>query len=104
MSSKNQNINIKFIHTGINRSGPGNARNRVFEYASGKFIGFLDSDDKYSENYLEEMMKCIRKEKILAAPTHIYKNQIKILEFNGRNNTLCIDDLINNPCPSIFST
>ena len=30
--------------------GPSNARNYGLEYAAGEYIGFLDSDDKLSEN------------------------------------------------------
>ncbi len=96
--SKKENINIKHIQTRIIRSGPGHARNIGFKFSSGKFIGFLDSDDKYSDNYLDEMIGNIRKEKILTAPTHIFRDKTKIVEFKGRNNTLCIDELINYPC------
>lgn len=96
--TKKQNINIKFTQTGMIRGGPGNARNIGFQRSSGKFIGFLDSDDKYSENYLDEMIGNVRKEKILTAPTHIYRDKTKIIEFKGRNSTLCLDELINYPC------
>ena len=96
--TKKKNINIKFTKTGIIRGGPGHTRNKGFQYSSGKFIGFLDSDDEYSDNYLDEMIGNVRKEKILTAPTHIYRNKTKILEYKGRNNTLCIDELINYPC------
>ena len=96
--TKNKNISIKFIYTKKYKSGPGNARNVGYKYSSGKLIGFLDSDDMYSKNYLNEMMNHIHKEKILTSGTHIYKNFVKIDEFKGKNNFLNLDELIEYPC------
>ncbi|WP_195986701.1 glycosyltransferase family 2 protein [Clostridium sp. D53t1_180928_C8] len=39
--------------------GPGAARNKGIEYATGKYIVFIDSDDYIEEYYFEEINKCI---------------------------------------------
>lgn len=48
--------NILFIKLDKN-AGPGNARNVAFEYASGEYIGFVDSDDAVYPMMYEKMYK-----------------------------------------------
>lgn len=45
--------NILFIRLDKN-AGPGNARNVAMEYASGKYIGFVDSDDAVQPSMFEK--------------------------------------------------
>ena len=44
-------------------AGAGNARNLSLEKASGKYITFLDADDFWEPNFLEEMVSFMKKEK-----------------------------------------
>ncbi len=97
LNLKKDKIKIRIIKTKKIGSGPGNARNIGFQNARGKFIGFLDSDDQYSQNYLNEMIKNINREKILISVTHIYKKNKKILELNVKKNKLTINELIKYP-------
>lgn len=43
-------------------SGAGNARNLSLEKATGKYITFLDADDFWEPNFLEEMVSFMKKE------------------------------------------
>ena len=45
-----------------NNSGAGNARNLALAKASGRFITFLDADDFWEPNFLEEMVSFMKKE------------------------------------------
>lgn len=44
--------------------GPSNARNYGLKYATGNYIGFLDSDDKLSENTLNNVLECFRNNEV----------------------------------------
>lgn len=46
-------------------------RNRGLEYATGDYIGYIDSDDFIDPNYFEELMKAIKKEDADIAITDI---------------------------------
>ena len=65
---------FKFTSTKKIGSGPGNARNKGILKSNGKYIGFLDADDTYSENYIEEMYKNVIANDIVICPTHVYQN------------------------------
>lgn len=54
---------IKLIQSEEN-GGAGHARNLSLEKATGRFITFLDADDFWEPNFLEEMMSFIKKENV----------------------------------------
>ena len=75
--SKDHN-KIKYIYQ--NNSGPGVARNKGIEHATGKYLLFVDSDDYLSEDYVESMAICAEKnnsELVIAGYTLVYENSSK---------------------------
>ncbi len=92
-------ICIKIIKTNGIKTGPGNARNAGIKKAKGKYLGFLDADDEWSENYLEKMYEMVRKYGLAFAPTKVYNNEKVIDLFMGRNaKYLTLKDIGEVPC------
>ena len=92
-------IKIKILKTNGIKTGPGNTRNIGIKKARGEYIGFLDSDDEWSENYLEKMYKMVKKNGLAFAPTRVYRNENLLKEFKGKDqNYLSISDIGNIPC------
>ena len=83
-------IQVKVLKTKGIKTGPGNARNIGIKKARGKYIGFLDADDEWSQNYLEDMYNLVKKYDLVFAPTRIYRNEELVDEFRG-----CDKDYIN---------
>ncbi len=54
---------IKVI-THLENKGPGGAKNSGIKKASGRYVGFVDSDDWISSNYIKEISKVIIKEPV----------------------------------------
>ena len=94
-----ENISIRFLKTNGIKTGPGNARNVGLGQAKGEFIGFLDADDEWSNNYLEKMYELVKKNGLAFAPTIVYKNNILIGKFEGKEKGyLSIKDIGEIPC------
>ena len=99
IKNQSNDIKIKFTSTKKIGSGPGNARNKGILKSNGKYIGFLDADDTYSENYIEEMYKNVVANDIVICPTHVYQNNMKIVEFLESNKKkFVIEDISRVPC------
>ena len=58
-------------------SGPGATRNRGIKASSGEILAFLDADDEWSENYLEELIPLVKKHGAAFAPTAILNHNNK---------------------------
>ena len=58
-------------------SGPGATRNRGIKASSGEILAFLDADDEWSENYLEELIPLVKKHGAAFAPTAILNHEKK---------------------------
>lgn len=52
---KNGNVATHFLHNG-HEKGPGGARNTGLDHADGEFVFFLDADDVWCDNYVEEVL------------------------------------------------
>lgn len=74
-----QRIRIISNH-GLTPVGPGGARNLGISAACGEWISFLDADDAWEKNYLEEMLKLIKLFpglEILSCAYMIFENENK---------------------------
>lgn len=92
-------ISIKIIKTNGIKTGPGNARNIGLKKANGKYIGFLDADDEWSESYITEMYKLANKYDVAFAPTKIYEKGKEIYTFIGKEEGyLKLTDIGRVPC------
>ena len=53
-----RNDHIKYLYDQI--PSVSNARNIGIQYSTGSYIAFIDSDDSYENNFLEEMIQNIK--------------------------------------------
>ena len=94
-----KNYYIKIIKTNGIKTGPGNARNIGIKKARGEFIGYLDADDEWSENYLKNMYKIVSKFGLALSETRVYEGKKLIDQFKGNNkNYLSVKDIGEIPC------
>lgn len=94
-----KNFFIKIIKTSGIKTGPGNARNIGIKVAKGEFIGYLDADDEWSENYLKNMYNNVRKFGLALSETRVYNGKKLIDKFNGNNkNYFSVKDIGDIPC------
>jgi len=94
-----KNFFIKLIKTKGTKTGPGNARNIGVKKAKGEFIGYLDADDEWSENYLKNMYKIVRKYGLALSETRVYNGKKLLDKFKGNNkNYLSVKDIGEIPC------
>ena len=93
-------LTIKIIKTNGIKTGPGNARNYGVNKSKGEYVGYLDADDEWSENYLRKMLELVKKNGVAFAPTRVYdENNILIKHFEGkRQGYLDLNDIGNIPC------
>ena len=93
------NFYLRSFKTNGIKTGPGNARNLGIDKAKGKYIGFLDADDEWSDNYLEKMYKLVKLNEIAFAPTCVYENNKLIKKFEGQDaGYLKLSDIGKMPC------
>lgn len=66
-----------------NNSGPSSARNKGIRYSSGKYIVFVDSDDRVNKNFIKYLVKSIKEnESDIACCGYIYKDNEKNIQLN----------------------
>ena len=71
-TSRHTALKIKVLHTDV--SGVSNARNIGLDNAEGRFIAFMDDDDKVSPSYLEELYTKAAEDTIVISNTYDFKN------------------------------
>ena len=105
---KRNGVSIKIIKTHGIKTGPGNARNLGIKKANGKYIGFLDADDEWSKNYINNMYELVKQNGIAFAPTKVYENNKELFKFTGKDSGyLQLSDIGQIPCsfhPFILKT
>lgn len=76
--------NVKLIKLKSN-SGPAYARNQALNLAQGRYISFIDSDDLWKDNFLQEMIDFMENKEIVFAYSSYYRiseNGQKIDQYN----------------------
>lgn len=77
---------IIYFKTEKSSGSPTKPRNIAIEYASGRYIAFLDSDDIWLPNKLEEQIKLFETDDVAV----VYSNYEKITEDGKRNSRIVI--------------
>ena len=71
-------LNIRLMHTDI--CGVSNARNIGLDNAEGRFIVFIDDDDKISRSYLEDLYNRADDETIVISNTYDFKDPESLID------------------------
>lgn len=82
--------NVKLIKLKSN-SGPAYARNQALNEATGRYISFIDSDDFWEPEFLEEMITFIQKKQI----TFAYSSYYRITEKGQKLDQYSVPDKVN---------
>jgi glycosyltransferase involved in cell wall biosynthesis len=92
-------IKIKLLKTKGIKTGPGNARNVGIKEAKGKYIGFLDADDEWSNKYVYKMFNLVKKQGVAFAPSRVYENNKLMHIFSGEEEgCIKLSDIGKIPC------
>lgn len=97
--------NIKYIQHETNKGGCA-ARNTGIKNAKGKYLGFLDDDDVWNENFVEKHLEKFKlKQNIFLVYCNFYLNRNSISEkviFNNKSGMI-FSELLNGWCPASTS-
>lgn len=91
--------NIKFIQNETHK-GPGFSRNIGIEYANGKYLNFLDSDDYISKNTFRDVLSFFEKHTnvdLVSIPIYFFENENGPHYLNDKFKTTKEINLIDNP-------
>ena len=83
---------IKVVPSNLIASGPAMARNRGLNHASGNAVAYLDDDDQFTSNYVEESLRALQSTNAVLFPTTYIDDSEKIARVVGqRSESLTID-------------
>lgn len=91
-----------------NNSGPSAARNNGIKIATGKYIGFVDSDDYIENTMYEKLFEIADKNKVNVAMCNyneifLYDNKKQVVKSNLKNDTVYYKEEILSEIISTFS-
>ena len=88
---------IKLINN--KKLGVSSARNSGLSISTGKYVMFLDSDDYFSDDYVERMYKTIEKTKsdiVISGFRCFENNKEEIIQYSNEDKYLELDSIIND--------
>jgi glycosyltransferase involved in cell wall biosynthesis len=75
---------IKLVNgNGIIRSGPGPARTRALMAASGEFVACLDDDDQLMPNFMEAVLRQLKRSSVVLVPSTYVTQENRIIRKLG---------------------
>lgn len=100
-----KNKNDQMIVIDNLKKGVSSARNTGLKIAKGEYIAFLDIDDLYNRNYLDNMVKCIKKygtDIVLCDYIEHYQNKDLIIKLPWENRILNKKMIVEELVPSMI--